>query len=74
MLSIPKCSLFYHQNYLLLLYYLIITEIRMPVVAAPTMPAGARCAHRAITAKIGLTLEFVVFRGDRGVAALTDEG
>ena len=65
MLSIPKCSLFYHQNYLLLLYYLIIAEISMPAVAAPTMPARARCAHPAVTAKIGLTME---------VAASTDEG
>ena len=65
MLSIPKCSLFYHQNYLLLSYYLIITEIGMPAVAAPTMPARARCAHPAVTAEIGLTLEIVAFGVNR---------
>ncbi len=67
MLSIPICWLFYHQNYLLLLYYLIITEIGMPVVAAPTIPARARacCAHPAVTAEIGLTLEIVAFGVNR---------
>ncbi len=65
MLSIPRCSLFYHQNYLLLLYYPIITEIGMPAFAGPAMPARARCVHPAVRAEIGLTLEIVTFGVNR---------